>query len=164
MARLGYPVRIIGRLGDDIFGTQLRTHLEKSGIDISGVVTGEGTSGTAIIVVAQKGENSIVITAGANALLTPQDLETNLDILRSAGVVLTQLEIARFYSTVPRGSDRYDCRRRRLQWRVRNRADAADERVGRRTVCGGCSSDLGHTGRGATVDAAKGRSGAADRA
>jgi ribokinase len=93
VARLGYPVRMIGRLGDDIFGTQLRTYLEKSGIDISGVITGEGASGAAIIVVAQKGENSIVITPGANAQLTPQDLETNLDILRSAGVVLTQLEI-----------------------------------------------------------------------
>ena len=46
-----------------------------------------------MIVVAQNGENSIVITPGANALLTPQDLEANLEIIRSAGLVLTQLEI-----------------------------------------------------------------------
>jgi ribokinase len=94
VGRLGYPVRMIGRLGNDAFGSQLRTNLERAGVDIAGVATTEGTSGIAVIVVAQKGENSIVITPGANALLTPQDLEANLEIIRSAGLVLTQLEIS----------------------------------------------------------------------
>lgn len=93
VGRLGYPVRMIGRLGDDSFGSQLRQNLERAGVDIAGVATTEGSSGVAVIVVAQNGENSIVITPGANALLTPQDLEANLEIIRSAGVVLTQLEI-----------------------------------------------------------------------
>ena len=66
VARLGYPVRMIGRLGDDAFAAQLRTGLV--------------------------GANSIVVVPGANALLTPQDLEANLEIIRSAGIVLTQLE------------------------------------------------------------------------
>ena len=83
VGRLGYPVRMIGRLGNDAFGSQLRTNLERAGVDIAGVATTEGTSGIAVIVVAQKGENSIVITPGANALLTPQDLEANLEIIRS---------------------------------------------------------------------------------
>lgn len=93
VGRLGYPVRMIGRLGNDAFGSQLRQNLEHAGVDIAGVATTEESSGVAVIVVAQKGENSIVITSGANALLTPQDLETNLEIIRSAGIVLTQLEI-----------------------------------------------------------------------
>ncbi len=93
VARLGYPVRLIGRLGDDGFGTQLRDHLERSGVDLTGVMTSPGTSGVAVIVVAATGENSIVVTPGANALLSPQDLDDNLEILRSAALVLTQLEI-----------------------------------------------------------------------
>ena len=63
-ARLGYPVKMIGRLGDDSFGSQLRSHLEKSGVELTGVMTSPGTSGVAVIVVSAKGENSIVIIPG----------------------------------------------------------------------------------------------------
>src|SRR4029077_16306759 len=67
VARLGYPVQLIGRLGNDAFGTQLRSHLENLGVNIAGVATSDGTSGVAVIVVSEKGENSIVVTPGANA-------------------------------------------------------------------------------------------------
>jgi ribokinase len=93
VARLGYPVQLIGRLGNDDFGSQLRSHLESSGVNIAGVATSDGTSGVAVIVVSEKGENSIVVTQGANSKLTPQDIETNRDFIRNAGVVLAQLEI-----------------------------------------------------------------------
>ncbi len=93
VARLGYPVRMVGRLGDDGFGAQLRDHLTHSGVDIAGVRTSPGSSGVAVIVVAATGENSIVVIPGANALLTPRDLDESIGILRSASVVLTQLEI-----------------------------------------------------------------------
>jgi len=92
VARLGYPVRMIGRLGDDGFGAQLREHLTRSGVDIAGVMSSPGASGVAVIVVAATGENSIVVVTGANALLTPHDLDESIDIIRSASVVLTQLE------------------------------------------------------------------------
>lgn len=92
VARLGYPVRMIGCLGEDGFGEQLRDHLTRSGVDISGVRTFPGSSGVAVIVVAETGENSIVVIPGANALLTPQDLDESIEVLRSASVVLTQLE------------------------------------------------------------------------
>ncbi|HEY6374747.1 MAG TPA: ribokinase [Edaphobacter sp.] len=92
-SRLGYPVRLIGRLGSDTFGTQLRTNLEREGVDVAGVTVVQGTSGVAVIVVAQKGENSIVATSGANSQVTPEYLEANIEIIRSAGLVLTQLEI-----------------------------------------------------------------------
>jgi len=92
VARLGYPVQLIGRLGDDGFGTQLRDHLTHSGVDITAVRTSPGSSGVAVIVVADTGENSIVVIPGANALLTPQDLDDSIDMLRSASAVLTQLE------------------------------------------------------------------------
>ncbi len=93
VARLGYPVRMIGRVGDDAFGGQLRRDLEAEGVDVSGVSTTRGETGVAVIVVAQTGENSIVVAPGANALLAPEDLDRHFETLRSAGMVLTQLEI-----------------------------------------------------------------------
>ena len=93
VARLGYPVRLIGRLGNDSFGAQLRTDLEKAEVETTGVFTSDGASGVAVIVVSKRGENSIVVTPGANYKITPQDLDANIAILRSAGMVLAQLEI-----------------------------------------------------------------------
>jgi len=93
VARLGYPVRLIGRLGNDAFGDQLRAHLISAGVDATGVATSEGASGVAVIVVSSQGENSIVVTPGANLKVTPRDLETNVSVIRSAGIVLAQLEI-----------------------------------------------------------------------
>jgi ribokinase len=93
VARLGYPVRLIGRLGHDTFGTELRTHLENAGVEISGVSTSDGASGVAVIVVSGNGDNSIVLAPGANSKVTSEDIDTNISILRSAGMVLAQLEI-----------------------------------------------------------------------
>jgi ribokinase len=61
-------------------------------VEIAAVRTSPGASGVALIVVADTGENSIVVVPGANALLTPQDLDESIETLRSASVVLTQLE------------------------------------------------------------------------
>lgn len=93
IARLGYPVRLIGRLGNDTFGAELRTSIEEAGVDISGVSTSDGSSGVAVIVVSERGENSIVLAPGANSKVTPEDIDANISILRSAGMVLAQLEI-----------------------------------------------------------------------
>jgi ribokinase len=93
VARLGYPVRLIGRLGNDTFGAELRAHLEKAGVEISGVSTSDGASGVAVIVVSSKGDNSIVLAPGANSKVTPEDIDANISVLRGAGIVLAQLEI-----------------------------------------------------------------------
>jgi ribokinase len=93
IARLGYPVRLIGRLGSDSFAAQLRMHLENAGVNTEGVGISEGSSGVAVILVSSEGENCIVVTPGANSLVTPQDLDSNIAIIREAGLVLAQLEI-----------------------------------------------------------------------
>jgi ribokinase len=93
VARLGYPVRMIGRVGTDTFGREARLHLEKAGVDIECVGTSEGSSGIAVICVSAKGENSIIVTPGANWNVTPEDLEEDLPVIRTAGIVLAQLEI-----------------------------------------------------------------------
>jgi ribokinase len=93
VARLGYPVHMIGRVGSDAYGALLRGQLHSAGVDIASIAVSEGSSGVAIIAVAETGENSIIVTPGANALLSPGDLDANLELLRSASIVLTQLEI-----------------------------------------------------------------------
>lgn len=93
IARLGYPVRMIGRLGSDSFGDQLQDHLTNVGVDISAVARSEGPSGVAIIEVSGKGDNSIVVVPGANGKVTPDDIDANLEVIRGSGAVLTQLEI-----------------------------------------------------------------------
>ncbi|MGI8770498.1 MAG: ribokinase [Acidobacteriaceae bacterium] len=93
VARLGHPVVMIGKVGSDSFGTQLRADLQGAGVDIGGVDVTPGNSGVAMILVSTRGENSIVVTPGANAMLTPEDLDIHLDLIRAASIVLTQLEI-----------------------------------------------------------------------
>jgi ribokinase len=93
VSRLGYPVRLIGCLGNDTFGEQLRANLERTGVETTGVATTDAASGVASIVVSRRGENSIVVTPGANAKVIPKVLDENLAILKSAGMVLAQLEI-----------------------------------------------------------------------
>lgn len=92
IARLGHPVHLIGRVGTDDFGDQLRGHLASAGVDLSALQTSEGPSGVAIIVVSDAGENSIVVVPGANALLKPQDIDDHRALVRSSAMVLTQLE------------------------------------------------------------------------
>ncbi len=91
--RLGCPVQLIGRVGDDQFGEELRQHLGEAGVDTSAVHHVPGSSGVATILVSSAGENSIVVTPGANAALTPSELDRHLDLLGGASLVLTQLEI-----------------------------------------------------------------------
>jgi ribokinase len=67
--------------------------MQAAGVDCSGVATCEETSGVAVILVSSRGENCIVVAPGANAKVTPQDVEANLSTIREAGVVLAQLEI-----------------------------------------------------------------------
>lgn len=93
VARLGYPVQMIGKLGTDALGEQLRSHLQGAGVGLEGVGHSEGASGVAMIVVAPQGENCIVVTPGANAQVTPEYVDRYRDIIQNAGMVLTQLEI-----------------------------------------------------------------------
>ena len=93
VARLGYPVFMIGKLGSDAFGLRLRESMSGTGVDVSAVDTVEGASGVALIEVDPQGENSVVVTPGANAKVSPDDIDANIEILRQAGLVLVQLEI-----------------------------------------------------------------------
>jgi ribokinase len=92
-AKLGYPVAMVGNVGDDSFGANLRSGLEGAGVDTTYVNTVEGASGVALITIGVHGENNIVVVPGANNQLTPTLLERAAPLLQSAGFLLAQLEI-----------------------------------------------------------------------
>jgi ribokinase len=92
VARLEYPSILLGAVGDDIFGSKLRATLRDYGVDVSYIKTAAEPSGTATIVVDLNGENTIIVTPASNSQVTLSYLERNKKVLRSAGMVLTQLE------------------------------------------------------------------------
>lgn len=92
-ARLGGSVSIVGKLGADPFGVQLRDSLEESNVNTGAVEVVAGSSGVALIVTDAAGQNAITVVAGANAQLSPADLDDHIDLIRGAGILLTQLEI-----------------------------------------------------------------------
>ena len=85
-ARSGASVALIGAVGTDDAGRQLRALAEAEGIDVSGVAVVDGPTGRALITVDERAENTIVVVPGANAFV---QLESPLD----ARIVIAQLEI-----------------------------------------------------------------------
>jgi ribokinase len=83
----------LGKLGSDVFGAQLRESLEESKVNTDGIEVVPGSSGVALITTDAKGENAIMVVAGANGHLSPVDLDAHIGTIRSAGILLTQLEI-----------------------------------------------------------------------
>lgn len=94
-ARLGYRVRMVGKVGDDEFGRRLRAGVASAGPKVRHVTTAQATSsGVAFICLGRRGQNSIVVAPGANGKLLPADLDKATPLLRSAGIILTQLDIS----------------------------------------------------------------------
>lgn len=92
-ARLGRSVAMIGRVGDDEGGRMLRAALETDGVDASHLTTTPDTpNGVALIAVGADGDNSIVVSPGANSRLSVDDVEAAADVLDAAAVTLVQLE------------------------------------------------------------------------
>jgi len=92
-ARLGAEVTLIGALGDDAFGEQLREGLAREGIALDHVSRIDDCgSGTASITVAG-GENEIIVVPAANARVTPAQVEAAGDAIARADAVLVQMEI-----------------------------------------------------------------------
>jgi ribokinase len=94
ITRLGHPVSMIAKVGDDEFGERLRRGLKTAGVNTRPVSIARRTSsGVALISTDRQGQNSIVVVPGANGKLLPKDLEKAAPVIRSAGIILTQLEI-----------------------------------------------------------------------
>lgn len=92
-ARAGGRVAFVARIGDDQFGRESLEGLGRDGIDTRFVLTTPGAaSGIALITVDERGENSISVASGANALLSAADVGRAAEAFAAADIVLLQLE------------------------------------------------------------------------
>jgi ribokinase len=93
-ARLGADVTMVVKLGTDSFGDQAEANLVQEGIRSDFVLrTDETHTGAALIFVDAEGENMIVVAAGANELLTPEDVDQARQAVVEADVLLVELEV-----------------------------------------------------------------------
>ncbi len=93
-ARMGAPVRMAGRVGDDQFGSELLRFLRSEKINTDNVQALPGVpTGLAMISVNPQGENSIVIVSGANGAFAVDDIPRELSAPGTAEIVMLQLEV-----------------------------------------------------------------------
>jgi ribokinase len=90
-ARLGSNVSMLGRVGKDNFGDFLLNNLKTNQVDSQLVGRDDASTGTAIIVVDSNGQNSIVLSAGANGKVSPADIDSASFVHHD--LLLLQLEI-----------------------------------------------------------------------
>lgn len=93
-ARLGGQVALVGCVGNDAFGMRLIDNLAAQQVDTARVRVDDGApTGMALILVDECGENSIVVSAGANGRLSRRDLDAAEALLARARLLLLQLEV-----------------------------------------------------------------------
>ncbi len=93
-ARLGARTALLAKVGDDAFGELLLEGQREAGTELRHVLVEEGArTGTAMIVVGPDGDNSIVVSPGANAHLLPEEVEAAREVIAASAVVSIQLEI-----------------------------------------------------------------------
>jgi ribokinase len=93
-ARLGARTAMIGCVGDDAFGVELRRVLAADGIDCRGVKVATGVpTGVALIEVDDAGRNHIVVVPGGNGRLDVEQVQAHEALLAGARAVVLQLEV-----------------------------------------------------------------------
>jgi ribokinase len=92
--RLGAEVRMIGCVGDDDSGGEIRRALREQGIGVDGIATSsDAATGTALIFVDREGRNQIGVAPGANHRLTVEMARAGQDAIAWAEVLVSQLEV-----------------------------------------------------------------------
>ncbi len=91
-AKLGGNVSFIGAVGNDANGEISLNNLTKNNIDVSCVDAVERNTGVAVITVCN-GDNSIILDSGANDMVTKEVIDKNINLIKSADIVVMQLEI-----------------------------------------------------------------------
>ncbi|MEC9032609.1 MAG: ribokinase [Planctomycetota bacterium] len=94
LSRLGASSSLLGRVGADPWGKELAGKLSENGVDTENVAAVDSLpTGNATIIVDQEGENRIVLIAGANDALLPEDVDLALAGKAAWDAILLQLEI-----------------------------------------------------------------------
>lgn len=93
-AKLGADVLMVSKVGQDAFSDTTIRNLASHGVDCRHVTVAPGrSSGVASIMVDPSGENAILIVKGANAELSPADIDAAAADLKGCGLILLQLEV-----------------------------------------------------------------------
>lgn len=91
--RSGGDIAYLAKVGNDLFGENMKKHFKKEGFQTDLILTDTiEPTGIAQIFVSEKGENSIAVAPGANMKLMPEDIEPFTDLIKNSKVVLLQLE------------------------------------------------------------------------
>ena len=94
VGKLGGDVTMLGAVGRDEYGAKLIESLKGAGVKTDYVIIEDQTSsGMALISVDKEGENSIVVIAGANNVISVEDIEAALPLILRSDIVILQLEI-----------------------------------------------------------------------
>ncbi|MGQ9627798.1 MAG: ribokinase [Anaerolineae bacterium] len=94
LSRLGAESIMVGRVGMDVFGSQLISSLREAGVCTDYVVQDEEeATGVALIIVEDEGENGIVMVNGANKNCSPSDIDALGKLWASLDAVLVNFEI-----------------------------------------------------------------------
>ena len=89
----GVDVSFVGAVGEDAYAAAALALLEESGVNLAGVQRLEGSTGLAVITVAEDGENSIIVIPGANAKVDPAYVRKHAKTIEEADLLLLQGEI-----------------------------------------------------------------------
>ena len=93
-ARMGASVKMVGRVGRDVFGPGLLDDLRSRGVDVTGVAEDPGaSSGTALILLDASRQNRIVVIPGANMRCDDAQARAAEAALEGADALMLQMEI-----------------------------------------------------------------------
>jgi ribokinase len=93
ISRLGGQSSLVGKVGSDAFGTEIRQGLESTGVDTSFVGSVPGTATGVAMILLVKGDNTIVVSPGANQEVGRDDIVGASAVIQESQALLTQLEI-----------------------------------------------------------------------
>ena len=94
-AKLGLETFMVGKVGNDGFGTKLLADLKEYGVDTSFIGTGRASTGLGVVNAVDDGKVTATIYKGANYDLTCADIDQAEKLIADSGIVILQLEVPR---------------------------------------------------------------------
>lgn len=93
ISKMGSNTYMLGMVGADYFGKQLKNNLKANGINVDYVATTDKSTGIANIIVEENGQNRIIVVAGANNEVDIKFIQQHETLIAEADIIVTQLEI-----------------------------------------------------------------------
>lgn len=92
-SRLGADVALIGKIGNDNYGSKLFNFLKSERLNLDGLGKSSNSSGQAIITVDKNGNNTLIYVAGANSEVDENTIDDNKILIKESSLVISQYEI-----------------------------------------------------------------------